>query len=444
MCDDPDLAPALALDGVSFAYAGAPVVNDVTLRLRRGEMVALLGPNGAGKSTLLKLASGILTPGKGTARVEGADLRRLARDAIARRVAVVPQDFAVQFAYTVRQVVELGRMPHMGAWSVARATDRAAVENALVATNTRELAERVFNELSGGERQRVLLALALAQDAPIVLLDEPTAHLDIRHQIETLDLLRRLNRERGITVLAALHDLNLASRYFPRLVLIRTHVLADVPPAHVLRDDLLSRAYDIPVRVGILRGEEHLSIVPPAFAEQVIHVAAHVPASRVHVLAGGGSGELLMRTLADADIPFTAGPLNAGDTDHALAHRLALQTLAEPPYAPVSAQGLAAARDLMGAAGAVVVCPMPVGPGNLALLDAALDARRGGVAVVLLEPARRAAHNESGAAENEEGDFAAIAARDFSGGAAERYAALADTGALWAGSPAEVVALVTG
>jgi len=332
----------------------------------------------------------------------------------------------------------------MGAWSVARATDRAAVENALVATNTRELAERVFNELSGGERQRVLLALALAQDAPIVLLDEPTAHLDIRHQIETLDLLRRLNRERGITVLAALHDLNLASRYFPRLVLIRTHILADGPPAHVLRDDLLSRAYDIPVRVGILRGEEHLSIVPPAFAEQVIHVAAHVPASRVHVLAGGGSGELLMRTLADADIPFTAGPLNAGDTDHSLAHRLALQTLAEPPYAPVSSQGLAAARDLMRAAGAVVVCPMPVGPGNLALLDAALDARRGGVAVVLLEPARRAAHNESGAAENEEGDFAAIAARDFSGGADERYAALADAGALWAGSPAEVVALVTG
>ena len=447
MRDDSDPTPALALDGVSFAYAGAPVVREVTLRLRPGAMVALLGPNGAGKSTLLKLASGILRPNKGSISLAGTDLRRLARDAVARRVAVVPQDFAVQFAYTVRQVVELGRMPHMGAWSVARAADRAAVDAALAATNTHGLAERIFNELSGGERQRALLALALAQDAPIVLLDEPTAHLDIRHQIETLDLLRRLNRERGITVLAALHDLNLASRYFPRLVLIRTHILADGPPAHVLRDDLLSRAYDIPVRVGILRGEEHLSIVPPAFegfAGQVIHVADDTPASRVHVLAGGGSGELLMRALADTGIPFTAGPLNAGDTDHALAERLAMQTLAEPPYAPVSAQGLAAARDLIRAAGAVVVCPMPIGPGNLALLDAALDARRAGLSVILLEPTRLTLSAESGASENEVSELAAIAARDFSGGAAERYAALAEAGAIWAGSPAEVVALLGG
>ena len=449
MCDDPDLTPALALEGVSFAYAGAAVVRDVTLRLRRGEMVALLGPNGAGKSTLLKLASGILRPGNGMVRVEGAELRRLARDAVARRVAVVPQDFAVQFAYTVRQVVELGRMPHMGAWSVARAADRAAVDAALAATNTRTLAERVFNELSGGERQRVLLALALAQDAPIVLLDEPTAHLDIRHQIETLDLLRRLNRERGITVLAALHDLNLASRYFPRLVLIRTTVLADGPPAQVLRDDLLSRAYDIPVRVGILRGEEHLSIVPPAFAGagRMIHLADNPPVARVHVLAGGGSGELLMRALADAGLPFTAGPLNAGDTDHALAERLAIQTLAEPPYASVSAQGLAAARDLMRAAGAVVVCPMPIGSGNLALLDAALDAHRAGLSVILLEPtlepARLALSAKLGVSENEVSTLAAIAARDFSGGAAERYAALAEAGATWAGSQGEIVGLLS-
>src|SRR5262249_16836779 len=137
------------------------------------------------------------------------------------------------------------------------------------ATHTDGLANRTFNELSGGERQRVLLALALAQESPIVLLDEPTAHLDVKHQTETLELLRRLNREHGITVLAALHDLNLAARYFPRLLLLDHTLLADGPPAGVLDAALLSRIYATPVQVGILRGEEHLSVLPVSAAEAI-------------------------------------------------------------------------------------------------------------------------------------------------------------------------------
>ncbi|MGH2487330.1 MAG: ABC transporter ATP-binding protein, partial [Ktedonobacterales bacterium] len=198
----------ITFDEVSFAYQKAAVVERVSLRVAAGEMVALLGPNGAGKSTLLKLATGILRPTRGQIRIGERDLRTMSRDEVARRMAVVPQDFSVQFAYTVRQIVELGRLPHLGAWGLARAGDQQAVDAALRETDTVALAGRVFNELSGGERQRVLIALALAQDAGIVLLDEPTAHLDIRHQIEVLALLRRLNEEHGLTVVAALHDLN--------------------------------------------------------------------------------------------------------------------------------------------------------------------------------------------------------------------------------------------
>ena len=259
----PDVA--LALEDVSFSFGqpgGPDILHHVTLRVGRGERVGLLGPNGAGKSTLLRLASGVLRAGSGRVVLAGDEVRALARDEVARRVAVVPQDFSVQFAFTVRQLVELGRTAHAGSWGFLRAADHRAVERALEATELAALSGRVFNELSGGERQRVLVAMALAQASPVVLLDEPTAHLDIHHQIEVLELLRRLNHERGLTVIAALHDLNLAARYFPRLVLFRNAIIADGPPEVVLDAALLARVYETPVRVGRLAGEAYLSVLP--------------------------------------------------------------------------------------------------------------------------------------------------------------------------------------
>ncbi len=458
-----DTDMALALDGVSFAYRGSanPVVHDITLRVAAGEMMGLIGPNGAGKSTLLRLICGLLKPATGSVHIQGDDVRTLAREEIARRIAVVPQDFSVQFAYTVRQIVELGRMPHLGAWGTLTAADRRSVEHALATTNTLALADHVFNELSGGERQRVLLALALAQDAAIVLLDEPTAHLDIKHQIESLDLLRRLNAERGLTVIAILHDLNLAARYFDRLALLQHTLVADGPPAHVLDAALLSRVYETNVQVGILRGEEHLSVLPPGQSTAV--TAAQMPDHdtdtagppvAVHVIAGGGSGEIVMRTLADARLPFTAGPLNVGDSDHLLAQRLALHAITEPPYAPVSPQSVAAASERIAAAGAVVVCPMPLGAGNIALLEMTLAACRAGTFVVLLEPARAldptGRRNPTGGAvgasehveERDAAALAAVAQRDFTGRGVDLYSALAEAGGHWAASPAEVAVLV--
>lgn len=448
---DASVPDALAFAGVSFAYAATPAVEDVSVRIRRGEMVGLLGPNGAGKSTLLGLASGALKAGRGAVAVNGADIRRIARRTLARTVAVVPQEFTVQFAYTVRQIIELGRGPHMGLLGIPGTADRRAIDSALAATETRGLADRVFHELSGGERQRVVVALALAQEPDLLLLDEPTAHLDVKHQIEVLELVRRLNAERGLTVVAALHDLNLAARYFPRLLLFYRRIVADGPPARVLDGALLSRVYGTPVQVGILRGEEHLSVLPQTGdrqagerADRGIHRKGGACATRVHVLAGGGSGELLMRALADAGIVFTVGPLNVGDSDHALARRLAAACLEEPPAAPISAWGLAAARAAMAAADATVLCPMPLGPGNIALLDAALDAaleaaseaRDRGAVVLLLEP-------DGGTPEEtpEEAD-ARVQARDFSGRGPALYRALLAAGARRVATPAEALALL--
>lgn len=404
---------ALAFESVSFGYRRNLVVQDVTLRLAAGEMVGLLGPNGAGKSTLLRLGAGTLRPQSGVVKLGGDVIQRLARREVARRLAVAPQEFSVQFAYTVRQIVELGRTPHHDILSVPQRQDAEAIDAALTAASVDHLADRVFNDLSGGERQRVLIALTLAQEAPILLLDEPTAHLDIRYQIEVLELLQRLNAERKLTVLAALHDLNLAARYFPRLVLFRHTIVADGPPAHVLDASLLSQVYETPVRVGILRGEQYLSVLPPGQNNTPVWQPEQEPSTRAvaawaHVIAGGGSGELMMRALADAGVVFSAGPLNAGDSDAVLAQQLAALCIIEPPYAPVSAEGLAAACVRMDEARAIILCPTPLGPGNVALIEAALAAGREGHEVVLLEPGATGSDDEASV-------LALVGARDYSG-----------------------------
>ena len=442
----PGTVPALALERVGFGYgAAAPMLADLSLRVMPGEMVALLGPNGAGKTTVLKLASGGLAPRSGAIRLHGENVARLGRVEVARRVAVVPQDFSVQFAYTVRQVVELGRTPHRGFLGLSGASDHAAVERALAETRTAALADRVFNELSGGERQRVVLALALAQEARLVLLDEPTAHLDIRHQIEALELLRRLNHERGLTVVAALHDLNLAARYFPRLVLFARGIVADGPPAAVLDAALLSRVYKTPVRVGILPGESHLSVLPPGHGEAPVpgnEANAGSRANGIHVIAGGGSAVLLLRALADAGVQFSVGPLNAGDSDLTLARQLGADVHEEPPFAPVSPEGLRWAGERIGEARAVIVAPVPLGAGNVALLDLALDAAIAGHPVLLLEP--ELPYPDGGGEQESLAErlVSLVHARDFSGRGGALYRALLTSGARCGATPAAFVAQV--
>jgi len=379
------MSQLLAIEGVSFRYGHAPpLFQRITLGIAPGEMVGLLGPNGSGKTTLLKLATGVLTPQEGRVLLGGHDLLHLRRRAIAQRVAVVPQELSVPFAFTVRQMVFLGRTPHLGFLGAERARDRRAVERALAATNTAALADRVFTELSGGERQRVIVAMALSQEPELLLLDEPTAHLDIKHQVEVLALVRQLNRERGVTVLAALHDLNLAARYFDRLVLFQRGVIADGSSATVLEERRLSRVYDTPVQVGILRGAAHISVLPPGSATEA--AARCAGTALVHVIGGGGAAELPMRALADAGIPFSAGAFNVGDSDDTLASRLATRVVREEPWSAISPARLAEVRDCLAIARAQILAPIPIGWGNVALLRLVLAAARDGMPTCIYQP----------------------------------------------------------
>ncbi len=380
------IAPILLeVNGVTFGYEHVPLLYDVQLQVSKGEMVGLLGPNGSGKTTLLRLVSGVLLPQQGKIVLDGRNLHDWGRRGIARNIAVVPQELHVSFAFTVEQMVSLGRTPYIN-WLGSRSNnDDNIVQDAMSATDVIPLARRIFNELSGGERQRVMVAMALAQQPKLLLLDEPTAHLDIKYQIEMLELVQRLNRDRGMTVIAALHDLNLAARYFPRLVLFQRGIVADAGPAQVLEPHLLKRVYGIDVQVGILRGAEHLSVLPPG-VEELEDKSEQEPQSKVFVMAGGGSGERLMRALADAHIPFIAGALNIGDSDHTLALRLANQVITEQPYSPISPETLKHIQTSLSNTKLLIICPMPVGPGNLALLQEAYTAIHSGKELLFLVP----------------------------------------------------------
>jgi iron complex transport system ATP-binding protein len=237
---------ALRTDGVTVEIRGRAILRDVSLAVAGGERIALVGPNGAGKSTLLRVLAGTLVPTAGRVELGGTPLASLDRAAIARRMAVVPQQTALPFAMHVEEVVALGRLPHEAPLRGPRPADRAAVAAAIERVGLGHLIGRDARELSLGERQLVLLALAVAQAAPVMLLDEPTVHLDLRHQVEAMELLRDLNERDGTALVAVLHDLGLAAHFFPRLVIIdHGRVVADGPPAEVLTDDLIREVFGV-------------------------------------------------------------------------------------------------------------------------------------------------------------------------------------------------------
>jgi len=259
--------PYLAVRGLEFSYApAAPVLRGVNLGVGRGQLVNILGPNGSGKTTLLRTLVGLLAPSAGEVRLAGIRLADYPRAALARRIAYVPQETAPAAGFTVLETVLMGRSPHTGALGFETARDWLAAREALRQTETEPLADRSLDELSGGERQRVVIARAVAQESELILLDEPTAFLDIKHQHTIYGLLRRLVQGGSRTVVCVSHDLNLAAAYADELVLLdHGRVVAAGQPAEVLRSDILSPVYETPieVRTDEATGRPYLLPRPP-------------------------------------------------------------------------------------------------------------------------------------------------------------------------------------
>jgi iron complex transport system ATP-binding protein len=243
------MSPAVQISNLVFAYNHRLVLDGLSLSVERGEMIAILGPNGSGKTTIIKLLSAVLI-GDGAIKLNGSDIRSYDRRELSHLFAVVPQESQVNFPYTVAEIVLMGRASYHSPLAFEGAKDFEAARTSMERTETFALADRYFHELSGGERQRVMIARALAQEPELLLLDEPAAFLDLKHQVRVLGLMQRLNRERKLTIIAALHDLNLAALFFPRLVTLRDgKIYRDGTPKEVLTEETIYEVYGIGVRV---------------------------------------------------------------------------------------------------------------------------------------------------------------------------------------------------
>jgi iron complex transport system ATP-binding protein len=269
----------LSVQDVSAGYSSNCVLHEVSLEVGRGEFVGLIGPNGCGKTTLLRVASGILPPVSGRVQVAGENIRHLARRRLAKTMACLLQDFSLDLPFTVREVALMGRWPHLPRFGWETRQDHQVAQRAMELADVSHLADRPITKISGGERQRAFIAMCLAQQPQVLLLDEPTNHLDIAHQLSLLDLIRSLNRQAGMTVLAVFHDLNLASEYCDRLLLLDCgRVDVEGSPQDVLTANRIGKVYD----ANVLVEPNPVSLRPHIVVSAGMNHRPNAPAGRGH------------------------------------------------------------------------------------------------------------------------------------------------------------------
>ncbi len=361
-------------------YGERDVLFGLSLRIVSGDFIGIIGPNGSGKSSFLKALSRALKPRKGTVLLCEDDLYDMSQRRAAQQLAVVPQETSIGFGFTSLEVVLMGRSPHLGRLQGAGPRDLELARRAMELSNTWHLADRPVTELSGGERQRVIIAQALAQTPRLLLLDEPTQHLDVRHQLALLRTLREMCAD-GLAVILVMHDMNLAAQYCDELIMIRKgREFARGTPAEVLTSANLQEVFGVSAIVT-----EHPATGRPSVMMLPSLGTGDDESLRVHLICGGASGAQLMRELLDRGFRVTAGVLNVGDGDETVGRALNLELIAEAPFCHVSEQAHRDNLELARRADVVVVSVLPLGRGNLRNLEAARTALEEGKRVMLLE-----------------------------------------------------------
>jgi iron complex transport system ATP-binding protein len=394
---------------LKLTYDTHPVLDGTEFKVERGDLVALLGANGAGKSTLLRVISRILQPTAGHVLLDGQELKQFSSKEAARLMAVVPQETAADFDFTVEEIVAMGRFPYLSRFQKEDQVDRDIVRRSMEMTGVAHLADRSIAALSGGEKQRVVMARAVCQQPEVLLLDEPTANLDIGYQSMLLELASRLNREQGVTVIAAIHDINLAVHHFNRFILLSGgRVLAAGRAEEVITAENIQKSYGVPASIyrHPLHGVLQVSVVKGrAHGEHANRGAV------VHVIGGGEEALPVLELLSQKGCRLSVGPVSAQDSGCRFAHFHSLPVIIVPPFTQMDNEHRSEHLKLLRHAEAVVIPPIPFGEGNLPLFDEVETVSKEGKPIYII-------------------DFDGVEARDYSGKASLLLQRLADAGAL--------------
>ncbi len=371
--------------GLTLEYDAVPILDGIDFELQKGEMVALLGPNGAGKSSLLRCISGIIEPKGGSVFLNGREAGSLTSGEIARQMAVVPQDTGVDFDFTVEEIVQMGRFPYRKGLRKNEKSDEEIVRNALETTGILPLRHRSAATLSGGERQRMVFARALCQEPELLLLDEPTANLDIGYQWELLEVVLRLNREKGVTIIAAIHDLNLAALFFQRFILLsQGKILAVGRGEEVLTKSNILTSYGVPAQVfrHPLHGRLQVSVSKEKMSTE--NAGKEGKNERVHIIGGGSEALPVLEALWEKGYSLSLGPVSNEDSGSHFARFLGFPVIENPPFSGINAEVYEEHLKVMKEVKCVVLPPIPFGEGNIRNLEAMVEAVAQGVPGIVL------------------------------------------------------------
>lgn len=349
---------------LSVGYQGKVLIRDINLDIKKGEIVTLIGPNGAGKSTILKSITRQLKLIGGEVYLDSDEIRKLSYKSMARKVAVMLTERMKPELMTCHDVVATGRYPYTGRLGVLSGEDENKVDEALMAVHAQELGIRNFLEISDGQRQRILLARAICQEPEVMILDEPTSYLDIRHKLELLEILRKMAKEKEITVIMSLHEIDLAQKISDKIICVKGDAISHFgAPETIFREDIIRELYEI-----------DNGSFDPCFGSIELPRPEGTP--RVFVLAGGGTGIPVFRKLQKENVPFAAGVLYTNDIDYQLARILAMETVTEAPFQEISDEAFARACELMKSCERVIDTGVPVGMCNRRIEELRAEAKR--------------------------------------------------------------------
>lgn len=368
------------VEDLDFSYGNKSILKNISLSIKAGSFVSIIGPNGSGKSTFLRNLSRYLKPQKGIIMLGNDDIRKLSQKETSKRISVVPQNILMEFDYKVKDIVLMGRYPYIKRLKGETAEDIKIAERAMKYTNALEFSNRHFSELSGGEKQRVILAQALAQQPRVLLMDEPISHLDLQYQVEILDLVKKMTLEEGLTSIAVLHDLNMASTYSDYIIMLKDgKVFCKGEPEEVLTVENIARTFNTNVSIN------KNPVTGKPYIYPISTISRKKRSFRIHIICGGGTGVKLIQELAASGFVISTGVLNIGDSDWAISKEYELDVAEETPFMSISQEAYDKNLELALSANALVLLPIYFSRANINNLKLLMDDRLRDKTIYILE-----------------------------------------------------------